>query len=133
MATPRTYSYHRQLLLLTQAIEAMKVACSRLEDAHGNEVVQLGPEDASAGEYNALAMMADDLQGRLQDHAAAVKALAEMTPPDPVPPHDPTDFSEDPRFQRMIDDAHDMTAQYALDPSDVGKALVAAVGEGDQR
>ncbi len=129
----KPYSYHAQLLLLTQALEALKKTDGLLDQAFNNEVVQLGPEEASAGEYHMLAAASDDLRARLVDHIDAVKALAVMCPPDPVEPHDPTDYSQDERFQQMIDHAFDVAAGHGVEPQEVVAALGAAVAEGDQR
>ena len=134
MATKKPYSYHAQLSLLSKAIDAMKVVCARLEDAFDNEVVQLGPEDATAGDYHALSNGADDFQVQLEDHAAAVRALAEMTPPDKVEPgFDPTDFTRDERWEQALGGIHDLAKAYGVDPTVVARSLQAAACEGDQR
>lgn len=46
---------------------------------------------------------------------------------------DPTDFSEDDRFQRMMDDAHDIAKEYDVSVGFVVASLECAVSQGDQR
>ena len=52
---------------------------------------------------------------------------------DANPPVDPTDFSEDADFARIIDLAFDVATRYGVTQDDVARALQAAVAEGDQR
>lgn len=133
MATRKPYSYHAQLLLLTQALEALKKAQGPLDRALEAENAQLGQDEAAQGDYWALAQGAEQLKEQLEAHLDAVKALASMCPPDPVEPHDPTDYSEDQRFQQMIDHAFDVAVGHGVEPEEVVRALGAAVAEGDQR
>ena len=50
-----------------------------------------------------------------------------------VTDRDPTDFSEDPEFQRMIEGAFDVAIRFNVTEEEVVRTLMAAVVEGDQR
>ncbi len=132
MAT-KPYSYHAQLLLLTQALDFMKKSAGLLDQALEAENDQLGIDEAAMGDYWALAQATEDLTSSLTGAISAVKAQASMCPPDPVEPHDPTDYSADERFQQMINNTFDVALGHGVEPDEVIRALSAAVAEGDQR
>jgi len=133
----KPYSYRAQLRLLNEAIAAMKVACARLEDAHGNEAAQSGRDGAA--DYAVFLASAESLQESLQGQAAAVQALADMEGPQAfdlsflTPELAAGDFSNDERFHTMMDATFDIAAEYRHDPQFVVTALVTAVAQGDQR
>lgn len=129
----KPYSYHVQLLLLRQALDAVKRARGFLDQALSNEAAELGPMDAEQGDYGLLAEAAEELHTSIEDHISAVLPLAELQPPDPVEPRDPTDYSQDERFHQMIDHAFDVAVGHGVEPEEVVSALGAAVAEGDQR
>jgi len=129
----KPYSYHAQLLLLTQALDFMKKVSGFLDQALEAENAQLGIDEAAMGDYWALAQAAENLTSSLTGVTNAVTAMATMCPPDLVEPHDPTDYSADKRFQQMINNTFDVALGHGVEPDEVIRALYAAVDEGDQR
>ena len=127
----KPFSYHQQVAHLKLAQAFIEKAMAELDKCAAHE--REHHQEEGAQEYDALTQRVGETLLGVGNFEAAVLALAQHQPPDLVEPFDPTDYSQDERFQQMIDHAFDVAAGHGVEPQEVVAALGAAVAEGDQR